>query len=329
MTSSPPTLTVGVVGAGGIAHPHMAAWRHLGVEVVVFSEDGAAELASQYGARTVADLDELLTECDVVDVCTPTFTHHAIVLAAAAAGRHVICEKPLSRHRHEAVEMIEACAAAGVQLHPGHVVRYFPEYAAAKSAVDAGKIGAPAVLRLTRRGARPERSWFADTTKSGGILIDQMIHDFDFARWVAGDVVQVYASVVGSAPDPTIGVAILTHHSGALTHLVGGWGHADEEFRTSFSIAGAHGMLRHSSTEAQSLSWFIPGADTVRGELIPVGPLGSSPFVAELEEFLASCAGGPTPRITAADSLAALAIASAAARSATTGLSVRLEEGVV
>src|SRR5680860_358077 len=154
MTSSPPTLTVGVVGAGGIAHPHMAAWRHLGVEVVVYSEDGAAELASQYDARTVADLDELLKECDVVDVCTPTFTHHAIVLAAAAAGRHVICEKPLSRHRHEAVEMIEACAAAGIQLHPGHVVRYFPEYTAAKAAVDAGRIGAPAVLRFTRRGAR-------------------------------------------------------------------------------------------------------------------------------------------------------------------------------
>lgn len=328
MTPTPPPLTVGVVGAGGIAHPHLAAWQHLGVAVLVHSDEGAMEAASQYGARKVADLSELLQECDVVDVCTPTYTHHKIVLAAAAAGRHVICEKPLSHLRHEAVEMIEACAAAGVQLHPGHVVRYFPEYTAAKAAVDAGRIGAPAVLRLTRRGARPQRSWFAESAKSGGILIDQMIHDFDFARWVAGDVVQVYASVVGSAPGPTIGIAVLTHNSGALTHLVGGWGHAEEDFRTSFSIAGAHGLLRHSSTEAQSLSWSIPGAGPTCGELIPFGPLGSSPFVAELAEFLASCAGGPSPRVTAADSLAALEIAIAATRSAATGLPVRLEDVV-
>ncbi|WP_291381353.1 Gfo/Idh/MocA family oxidoreductase [Demequina sp.] len=328
MTSTQP-LTVGVVGAGGIAHPHLAAWRYLGVPVVVHSDEGAAAAARQYGARSVAHLDELLGQCDVVDVCTPTFTHHDIVLSAAAAGRHVICEKPLSHTRHEAVEMIEACAAAGVQLHPGHVVRYFPEYVAAKTAVDAGRIGAPAVLRLTRRGARPERSWFAESAKSGGILIDQMIHDFDFARWIAGDVTQVYASVVGSAPGPTIGIAVLTHSSGALTHLVGGWGHPEEKFRTSFSIAGAHGLLRHSSTEAESLSWSIPGASPARGELIPLGPRGRSPFVAELGEFLASCSGGPTPRITAADSLAALAIASAASRSAETGLPVRLEEGVL
>lgn len=328
MTQSPPPLTVGVVGAGGIAHPHLAAWRHLGVDTLVHSDEGAAAAASQYGAREVANLSELLQECDVVDVCTPTFTHHAIVLAAAAAGKHVICEKPLSHVRQEAVEMIEACADAGVQLHPGHVVRYFPEYTAAKAAVDAGRIGPPAVLRLTRRGARPQRPWFAESAKSGGILIDQMIHDFDFARWVAGDVVQVYASEVGSAPGPTIGIAVLTHSSGALTHLVGGWGHAEEDFRTSFSIAGAHGLIRHSSTEAQSLSWSLPGAGPTRGELIPLGPLGSSPFVAELAEFLASCAGGPTPRVTAADSLAALTMAIAATRSAATGLPVRLEEGV-
>jgi len=329
MTQSPPRLTVGVVGAGGIAHPHMAAWRHLGVDVLVYSDEGAEAAATQYGARAVADLDQLLEECDVVDVCTPTFTHHEIVLAAASAGRHVICEKPLSHLREEAVEMIDACAAAGVQLHPGHVVRYFPEYTAAKAVVAAGRIGAPAVLRLTRRGARPQRTWFAESAKSGGILIDQMIHDFDFARWVAGDVVQVYATEVGSAPGPTIGIAVLTHKSGALTHLLGGWGHEEEAFRTTLSIAGAHGLIRHSSLDAESLSWSIPGADPAHGELIPAGPLGSSPFVTELAEFLASCAGGPTPRVTAEDSLAALTMAIAATRSNATGLPVRLEDGAL
>lgn len=319
------TLTVGVIGAGGISHPHLAAWRHLGVDVAVYSDEGAAEAAAQYGARQAADLAELLATCDVVDVCTPSYTHHAIVLAAAAAGRHVICEKPLSHLRVEAVEMIEACKAAGVQLHPGQVVRYFPEYAAAKAAVDAGRIGQPAVMRFNRRGARPQRAWFADTTRSGGIVVDQMIHDIDFARWVAGEVVQVFATVVGSAPGPTIGIVVLTHADGALSHLTGGWGHEDEQFGTSFSIAGAHGLLRHSSAATRSLTFAGPGTGTRGGELVPDGPLGDSPFVTELSEFLTACAGGPAPRVTAADSLAALDIAVAATESATTGRSVRLE----
>src|SRR4051812_948471 len=207
---------VGVVGAGGIAHLHLAAWRHLGVDVVVESLEGAADIAAQYGARAVDGLDELIDAADVVDVCTPTNTHHDIVLAAAAARRHVICEKPLSQLRSEAAEMIEACEAAGVQLHPGQVVRFFPEYAAAKAAVTAGRIGEPAVLRFSRRGSRPVRAWFADPARSGGLIVDQMIHDIDFARWVAGDVTQVYARIVGDEPGPTIGVVVMTHASGVL-----------------------------------------------------------------------------------------------------------------
>ncbi len=315
---------VGVVGAGGIAAPHLAAWQHLGVETVVHSLDDARPLADRHGARVVDDLDTLLAACDVVDVCTPTFAHRDIVLRAAAAGRHVICEKPLSQSRSEAVEMIDACDRAGVQLHPGQVVRFFPEFAAAKAAVDAGKIGTPAVLRFSRRGARPERGWFSDDNLSGGIIVDQMIHDIDFARWVAGDVVQVYARVVGEAPGPTIGLVVLTHAGGALSHLTGGWGHDDEPFRTEFSLAGSTGLVRHSSESSQPLTWSLPGAGRPGGELVPEGPLGGSPFVAELREFLSACTGGPPPRVTAHDSLAALDVALAAAASARSGEPVRL-----
>ncbi len=324
MTARPGVrLTVGVVGAGGIARPHLEAWRHLGARLLVHSHEGAEEVAARYGAEVAHDLDGLLDACDLVDVCTPTNTHHDIVLRAAAAGRHVVCEKPLSHRREEAVAMIEACDAAGVQLHPGQVVRFFPEYSAARELVADGRIGTPAVLRLTRRGARPERSWFADSTQSGGILVDQMIHDFDFARWLAGEVVQVFASVVGEEPGPTIGMAVLTHTGGALTHVLGGWGHPHERFRTSFSIAGATGLLRHSSGATEGLVLSLPDAPG-GGELLPGGSAASSPFVAELAEFAASCAGGPPPRVSARDSLAALDIALAAGRSATTGESVEL-----
>lgn len=319
-------MRVGVVGAGGIAAPHLAAWQQLGVQTCVFSLDDATALADAHGAEVLPSLDALLERCDVIDVCTPTFSHREIVLAAAAAGRHVICEKPLSLRRDEAVEMIEACEAAGVQLHPGQVVRYFPEFVAAKRAVVAGRIGVPAVLRLSRRGARPVREWFARPELSGGIIVDQMIHDIDFARWVAGDVEQVLARVVGEAPGPTLGLAVLTHAGGALSHLVGGWGHPDEPFRTEFSLAGSTGLVRHSSADVTSLRWTIPGAEASGGELLPAAALGTSPFMAELEEFLRACAGGPPPRVSAHDSLVALEIALAATESARTGRPVLVKE---
>jgi len=328
MTRAFETMTVGVVGAGGIAHPHLAAWQHLGVPAVVFSVDDAAPLAAQFGARTVSSLAELLERCDVVDVCTPTYAHRDVVLAAAAAGRHVICEKPLSHKRSEASEMIEACTAAGVQLHPGQVVRFFPEYAAAKAAVDAGQIGSPAVLRFSRRGARPLRAWFADPRRSGGLIVDQMIHDIDFARWVAGDVERVHARIVGDEPGPTIGLVVMTHTNGVLSHLNGGWGLPDEVFRTSFSLAGSSGLLRHTSDATSGLTWSVPTAGLVGGELVPAGPAGASPFVTELGEFLASCAGGSAPRVSALDSLAALDVALAATLSASAGQSVAVKEVV-
>jgi myo-inositol 2-dehydrogenase/D-chiro-inositol 1-dehydrogenase len=317
-------LSVGVIGAGGIAQPHVAAWRRLGAPVTIHSLEGAEALAAQHGAATAATLDELLDRCDVVDVCTPTFAHDEFVIAAARAGKNVVCEKPLARTHAKAVAMIEACRGAGVQLYPGQVVRFFPEYATAKAAVDAGRIGRPAVLRFSRRGAAPSRAWFADSALSGGIIVDQMIHDLDYARWVAGDVRQVYAKVTGGDGQPTTAYVILTHTSGALTHAIGGWGHPKTVFRTSFSLSGDTGLLEHDSSAAPTLAWDVPSPTGEGGTLLPNTSLVESPFLTELREFAAAFAGGPPPRVSAEDGLAALDIGLAAAESARVGRPVTL-----
>ena len=78
----------------------------------------------------------------------------------------------------------------------GHVVRFFPEYAAAQREVDAGRLGDVAVMRLKRNVFRPRKAqdnWFLDYEKSGGMILDLMIHDFDYARWIAGEVISVFA----------------------------------------------------------------------------------------------------------------------------------------
>ncbi len=318
--------TVGVVGAGGIAQPHLQAWRDLGHPALVFSTDGQAPaVAARHGARACGSLAELIDRCEIVDVCAPTFVHESIVLAAVAAGRQVVCEKPLALSHSGAALMIEAAAAAGVQIYPGQVVRFFPAYAAARAAVVAGRIGRPSVLRLSRRGAWPVAPWFSDPELSGGLLVDQMIHDFDFARWTAGEVVSVYAKLLGGNGSPLIGLVVLTHASGALSHLVGGWGRRDERFRTSFSLAGDSGLIRHSSTANPVLAVDGPGSAEGNGALLP-DTGADSPYRSELAEFAAAFAGGPAPRVTAQDSLAALDIALAAAQSARTGQPVAPSE---
>lgn len=324
MTAS---LRVGVVGAGGIASPHLAAWRRLGARLAIYStDDQAPALAARHEATVCRGLDELLAAADVVDVCTPTFTHDEIVIAAARAGRHVICEKPLARTHAKAAAMIEACRSAGVALYPGQVVRFYPAYAAAKRAVDEGGIGTPAVLRFSRRGAGPSRDWFHDVDLSGGIIVDQMIHDIDFARWIAGDVERVFARITGGDPEPTTAYAVLTHESGALTHITGAWGHPQTVFRTSFSLSGSSGLLEDDSTRRPAVTWDLAEPDPQGGGLLPLDAHTESPFLTELREFAAALDGGPPPRVGADDGLAALDIALAGLESARTGRAVNPKE---
>jgi predicted dehydrogenase len=318
-------LRVGMVGAGGIANAHLPAWLHVGAEVGVYSLHGAPELVARHGAGHVAgSLDELLASVDVVDVCTPTYTHPEIVSAAAAAGRHVLCEKPLALDAATAGAMAQACAAAGVQLYPGHVVRYFPEYVALQAAVAGGAVGIPAVLRFDRCGARPRRAWFADPALSGGIVMDQMIHDLDFARWLGGEVESVHARLHDSAPGTATGVVsahvVARHRGGVISSVTGTWARPGTRFRYGFHVAGTDGVLSYDSAADPSLrtDTGAPAGDGAE-RLLPDVSLVESPFVAEIGEFAAAFAGGPAPRVSAADGVAAVRLAAAANASLVTG----------
>jgi myo-inositol 2-dehydrogenase/D-chiro-inositol 1-dehydrogenase len=313
------SLRIGLIGAGGIAHEHLPAWLSLGTEVVVYALAGAPELTAQFGGRVATSLAELLESCDAVDIATPTPSHAELALAALEAGRPTVCEKPLARTAAEAERVIGAFEAAGVALYPGHVVRYFGEYAAMHAAVAAGAIGEIAVQRFTRTGSAPAMPWFHDDAQSGGLVLDQCLHDLDFARWNAGEVTTAYAleSAAGGVRSAQI---VLTHASGALSFVHGTWARPGTTFRTTFDIAGNAGVLTHDSAEHPALRTdlgSVPTSGAGRG-LLPAMPY-ESPFRTELGEFLVALEGGPPPRVTARDGLAAIRIAEAAQRSLETG----------
>lgn len=308
---------------------HAKMWKHIGVEVHGYDDfaDARERAAEQVGATVHDSFESLIDAVDVVDICTPTDTHGPVAIPAARAGRHVVCEKPVTRQLSETDELLAAAQDAGVQVHVAHVVRYFPEYAAAQRAIADGQIGEPAVLRLTREGALPDgRRWYHDPSRSGGIICDMMIHDIDYARWVAGDVVRVFARAMRPVEPhgvATHAYAILTHESGAISHLTASWARTGLPFRTSFDIAGDSGVLEYSS-DAQAPIQSAPP------DLMPGGHWaeGEDPWSTELRDFLSAIQGGPAPRVSAVDGRAALAIALAAVESSETGRAIELDKAV-
>lgn len=332
-----PELRVGVVGAGTMGETHVAAWAAEGAPLMVFSQDAgrAAALGRTFGAVVAGSIEELLGGVDIVDICTPTDHHLEMTMAAAAAGRHVICEKPMARTVADAERMIATCAAAGVRLFVAHVVRYFPEYALARQAVVDGAIGEPAVLRLKRATARPrlpDDHWLFDPSRSGGIILDFMIHDFDYARWIAGDVASVQCRSVG-AERPDLGVdhavAILGHRSGAISQVSGSWAYGSPMFRTAFEIAGSGGLIEQDSAAGPPLVAYLHAGttDEERPVGLPASPLEEDPYRLELRDFQRAIVNGSAARVDAFDAVEAVRIALAADESARTGLPVDIAPG--
>lgn len=321
-------LSVGLIGAGGISAVHADAWRALGATVHVHSLAGADELAAEYGFTAQPTLDAVLANVDIVDIVTPSGTHADIALAAIAAGKHVICEKPLAPTAERAVEIAAAAAAAGVRLFPAHVVRYFDEYAAIKAAIDAGRIGRTAVQRFHRMGAAPETGWFFRESTGGGVVRDLMIHDIDQALWFAGPVTEVFAvqnppTVDDVVPTPVTAHVTLTHASGVLSHLQAAWVAPGMPFRTAVEVSGDAGRLRYDS--AGDFSMLVDTvADPGEADYMPPMSPEASPYYAEIVAFLDAIEQGVDARVTPADGIAAVAVAEAAHASIRSGAPVTL-----
>ena len=329
-------LKIGIVGSGFMGSTHAAAWAKLPVEFVgICSADHerVKKLASQYGAQPFEALDTLLEKVDVIDICTPTYLHYPMVLQAAAAGKHIVCEKPLARTSAQGREMIAVCEKANVQLLVAHVVRFSPEYVQAKALVENGDIGRVAVQRLTRCSALPTwatENWLMEMEKSGGMLLDLMIHDFDYARWVAGDVESVFAkSLRGQRPGATEDYALvmLKHTNGAITNVEGGWAYAPGMFRTAFEIAGDAGLIEHPADSSTPLGIYMKEKNIVAAEaLVPTSPLTEDPYYTQIKHFYDVLTSGITSRVTAEDGLAAVQIGLAAIESVRSGRQVQIAE---
>lgn len=185
-------VRIGIIGCGFIANYHAIGYRpHREAKIVAVAdqrEEAAKDFASRYGIDDwYTDYRKLLERADIdaVSVCTPHVSHAEITIAAAKAGKHVLCEKPMAMTIEEADQMIEACNKAGVVLQIGYISRSIPAFSNAKQLIDDGAIGKVTLIHTVRWGALPWSEWYYDP-KGGGIFTDRFCYGADFARWYAG-----------------------------------------------------------------------------------------------------------------------------------------------
>ncbi|MDD4889546.1 MAG: Gfo/Idh/MocA family oxidoreductase [Phycisphaerae bacterium] len=189
-------VRVGVIGCGGIGNIHMDKLQAVGAKLVAVCDIDPAPLraaAKQYTvANAFTDYRELLAldEVDAVTVGLPNYLHAEVTIAAAKAGKHVFCEKPMAMNVAECKAMIAAAARAKRVLQIGLVNRFYAESQLTRSLVAAGKLGQVyhALAAATRRRGVPGRGgWFTTKAKSGGgPLIDIGVHILDLTTWLMG-----------------------------------------------------------------------------------------------------------------------------------------------
>ncbi|WP_346319182.1 Gfo/Idh/MocA family oxidoreductase [Chitinophaga sp. YIM B06452] len=184
---------VAILGAGFIADIHLESYTRYVPEaevVAVYTRD--AEKAKAFAEKHhiphhYSSLDDLFSsaEFDVVDICLPNFLHKDATLKAAAAGKHIIIEKPLAVTLEEADEMIAACEKAGVKLMYAEELCFAPKYERARKLVEEGGVGEVYMLKQSEKHSGPHSDWFYDVNLSGGgVLMDMGCHGIAWFRWM-------------------------------------------------------------------------------------------------------------------------------------------------
>jgi len=197
---------IAVLGAGRAGMIHAVNFRKSvpGAELVAVvdpvPEAREAAIKSLGIEKAYADYREALAddEIDAVVVVVPTAFHRDIVIDAAAAGKHILCEKPMAMTDLECEDMIDAVKAGGVKLQLGYMRRFDASYRKAREAVKSGAIGDVVMVRSNTRGPSVPQPWMYDIRKSNGPLAEVNSHDIDTLRWFTGSEFKTIYAVGGN-----------------------------------------------------------------------------------------------------------------------------------
>jgi len=197
-------IKIAIIGAGFVGKIHASSFKNIPeariTSIVDISKKEGKSLASEIDADYYPDIDILLESNNNIDgviIATPQFLHFEMVKKIVKAGKPVLCEKPLALTLDEADKMINLVEENQVIAMVGHVVRFFPEYVAAKEIIESKRIGEPLFCYAERLSTPPDwAAWRFDEKSSGGAALDLHIHDLDYLMWLFGRPVSIRSQAV-------------------------------------------------------------------------------------------------------------------------------------
>jgi predicted dehydrogenase len=339
-------MNVGVVALGSMGVTHIRAYRHVpDVRIAALCNPSGRYLDGDFsgvagdvgtneplrldmrGVKATKNFADLLTDPDihVIDVCAPTKAHVELSVAALKAGKHVVCEKPLARTPQAAREIAVAAKTATGFFMPAMCMRFWPEWAWLKAAIQKQRFGK--VLSASFRRVAEPPAWgqkdFLQGAESGGALFDLHVHDTDFVQFCFGRPRRVYSrgyKKVSGAIDHL--VTQYEVESGAIVHAEGSWAMAkgfgfSMTYCVNFDGATVDYDLARASDKLRLVEEGRPPV-LVRCE----GPDG---YIGELTHFIESIrAGRPPSVVTVDDGVSAVEICAAEEKSVLTGSAERV-----
>lgn len=335
-------IKVGIIGAGAVTIFHYRGYTAAGAHIKAMADIDARALEARRREWGIPegyhDYHDMLAdpEIEAVSICLPNALHHSAAIAAARAGKHVLCEKPLSLSLERGREMIQACREAGVILQTGHHLRSGAEAAKARALIQSGALGRLTYIRLRQAhdwaGASTIRDSFAKLAHSGGgTLLDNGCHLMDLARFYGGSVQRLHASTATLGFDieveDTASVSV-QFESGALATIEASW--VATGWENAFSIYGTKGALeytnrlqpavmRHYFRESPGTTWDKPD--------VAVYQLGGlDAHSRAVVDFLEAVRGQREVVCTGEDGLEAVRLVLASYESARSGRPVALSE---
>ena len=332
-------LVIGIIGAGriGSLHAETLAFRTSDAAPLIIADvnrAAAEKVAARCGIPRVTDsAAEVIGDpkIEAVLICSSTDTHAELIVAAAAAGKHIFCEKPIERTLARIDYALAAVEKAGVQLQIGFNRRFDPTFARVRKAVETGEIGTPHLLHIISRDPEPPPIDYIKV--SGGIFLDMTIHDFDMARFLLGSEVEEVFTAAGVRVDPRIGeagdqdtaVVVLRFKNGAIG-TIENCRKAVYGYDQRVEVFGSGGAI--STGNCYPNQALVATAKAVSRDL----PLHffleryAESFAREMQAFVnAVLEGNPTP-VTGIDGRIPVAMALAARKSHDEHRPVRLDE---
>jgi len=334
------SIGIALIGCGAVAEkmhlPEYAQCKEAQmvacVDIVKEKAEHLAEVVG--GAQVFTDYQDALAldEVQAVDICLPNYLHAPVAIAAAEAGKHVLCEKPMAVSLADAQAMIEVAERAGMTLMIRQSTRFAPPYSKVKQIVDAGVLGRINTMRGTHCHAGPEfwtpnYPWFFDKAQSGGgASLDMGIHICDFMLWLADKRVEEVTGFVGTLEknievDDNI-MGLMRFEDGTFASFQASWS-VKPMGDSSLTIHGEKGVLRLRSDPEHPITLELQteeGFPDVQYPKVSVpGPWGTA-----CGHFVECVAQGKRPLVTGEDGKRALEVILATHKSSETGRIIRL-----